>query len=134
MSNRPLANSQAQSSLSHSDAISELRSRKHHKIKRDSAKTQCAATTMRRALLYALICHKARAQDNYASLRRAARQSYGFGDARYASHPRHAAAGGEDAPRRRRRRRPVQVGDPNVCESRSRAGVRRRAPKGASAR
>ena len=28
---------------------------------------------------------------------RAARQSYGFGDARYASHPRRAAAGGEDA-------------------------------------
>ena len=52
-------------------------------IKRDSAEKQCAATTMRRALLlYALICHKAIAQDTYASLRRAARQSYGFGDAR----------------------------------------------------
>ena len=81
------------------------------------------------ALLYALVSYAA-AQDTYASLRRAARQSYGFGDARYASHPRRAAAGGEDAPRRRRRRRPAQPDDPNVCESRSRAGVRRRAPKG----
>ena len=56
-------------------------------IKRDSAETQCAATSMRRALLYALLyalVNYAAAQDTYASLRRAARQSYGFGDARYA--------------------------------------------------
>ena len=84
----------------------------------------------RRALLLYALVNYATAQDTYASLRRAARQSYGFGDARYASHPRRAAAGGEETPRRRRRRRPVQADDPNVCESRSRAGVRRRAPKG----
>ena len=75
----------------------------------------------RALLLYALVNYYAAAQDNYASLRRAARQSYGFGDARYASHPRRAAAGGEDAPRRRRRRRPVQPDAPNVCASRSRS-------------
>ena len=41
-------------------------------IKRDSAETQCAATMERRALLLYALVNYAAAQDNYASLRRAA--------------------------------------------------------------
>jgi len=86
---------------------------------------------MRHALLCccALLCATQQQDASYASLReqlklrRAARQN----DARYASHPR--ATGGEAGARRRRRRRPAQD-DPNVCEGKSRTGVRRRAPKG----
>ena len=108
--------------------------RKHHTSSATARRRMRAATigtagntlrAMRCATLYALVAYataQSTAQDTYASLRRAARQSYGFGDARYASHPRRAvlaartlrgaaaaAAGGN--------------GNQNVCESRSRAGV-----------